>query len=122
MNTEEAVYEFIKNEIIPHISRGSEMTAAILSGALRARKKQIAEKLSSSPAIQALGFLKENGSIDKEAAAEFAAGMFDGRDKVTVTVAEIVKASTGLELHSELLQDRLHFTRADIDKFLSLLG
>lgn len=121
MNTADAVYEFLKTEIIPHIAGESEITAAILNGALRARKKQIAEKLSDNDAIKALGIINKNGTIDKEAAAEFAAGMFEQKESVSVSVAEIVKFATGFESNSDLLKDRLVFSKDDIEKFLKML-
>ena len=122
MNTSDAVYEYLRTEIIPHISAKSELTGAILSGALRARKRQITEKISGNATIQNLGFFNEAGEFDKQAAAEFAAGMFEGRDSVRISVAELIEMATGFRSDSDLLQDKLIFRKADIDKFISLLG
>jgi hypothetical protein len=68
--------------------------------------------------IKALGIIKENGSVDKDAAAEYAAGMFEQKESISVSVAEIVKFATDFELNSELLKDRLIFSKADLEKFL----
>jgi uridine phosphorylase len=122
MKTADAVYEYIRTEVIPHIAGESEMTAAIMSGALRARKQQITQKLANSEVIQSLGFFNEKGEVDKAAAEEFAAGMFEGRDSISISVAELVKMATGFESNSILLQDKLKFSKADIDKFISMLG
>lgn len=122
MQVSEAVLEYLKSEIVPHIAGDSEMTAAILSGMLRASRKRIAEKISQNEIIRNSGFLDENGCADPEMVKEFAAGMFEGREKVSISLAELVKMVTGVESSSPLLQGKISFTVADADKFIALLN
>lgn len=122
MQVSEAIFEYLKGELIPHIAGDSEMTAAILNGVLRASRKRIAGAVSQNELIRNLGLLDADGRADPEMAKEFFAGMFDGREKVSITMAEIVKLLTGVESSSVLLQDKLTFTAADAEKFIALLS
>ena len=122
MKVSEAVFEYLKSEIVPHIAGDSEMTAAILSGMLRASRKRIADKISQNELIRNSGLLDANGCADPEMVKEFAAGMFEGREKISVSLAELVKMVTGLESSSPLLQGKISFTSADADKFIALLN
>jgi hypothetical protein len=121
MNTADALYEYMRTEIVPMIAGESELTGAIINGALRAGRKKITGKLAENGTLHALGLVKPNGEADPDMFKEFADGVFDGREKLTLSIADMLKYATGIELHSELLQSKLHFTRADADSFLSLL-
>lgn len=121
MNTADAVYEFLKMEVVPVVSGGSEFTAAIINGALRAGKKKLTAKLADNPLLQATGIVNSQGVIDQESFAEFADGMFDGKDSISISLAEMIKFATGVESASPLLEGKLKFTRSDADKFLELL-
>ena len=122
MQVSEAVFEYLKSEIVPHIAGESELTSAILNGALRASRKRIAEKISQNEIIRNSGFLDENGYADPEMVKEFAAGMFEGREKVSISLSEIVKIFTGVESSSPLLAGTISFTSADAEKFIALLN
>ena len=121
MKTADALYEYMRSEIVPMIAGESELTGAILNGALRAGRKKLAGKLTDNPALQALGMVDANGEADPEVFKEFADGVFDGRERLSLSIADVLKYATGVELQSDLLQSKLHFTRADADNFLSLL-
>lgn len=121
MNTADALYEFLKTEVVPAIAGDSEFTAALINGALRAGRKKISPKLTGNPMLQAVGLANENGEVDAEAFRDFADGMFDGKDSITTTIGELVKLATGIESESPLLAGELTLTRADADKFLALL-
>jgi hypothetical protein len=103
------------------VSGDSELLGGILNGALRASRKKLAAKLGDATVLQAMGLLKENGEVDAEAFREFADGMFDGKESIPVTFAEMLKLLTGVDSDSHLLKGRLRLTRADADKFLELL-
>ena len=122
MQVSEAIFEYLKSELIPHIAGDSEMTAAILNGVLRASRKRIAGAVSQNELIRNLGILDANGCADPEMVKEFAAGMFDGREKVSISLAELVKMFTGVESSSPLLQGKISFTSADAEKFIALLN
>lgn len=121
MNTADAVYEFLKTEVVPVIAGDSEFAAAIINGALRAGKKKLTAKLADNPLIQATGIINAQGAVDQESFAAFADGMFDNKDAVSISLAEMVKFATGIESDSPLLEGKLKFTRSDADKFLELL-
>ena len=121
MNTADAIYEYLKSEVVPMIAGDSEITAAIINGALRASRKKFAPKLTGNPLLQAIGVSDESGAVDVEAFREFADGMFDGKDRVSVSLSELLKLATGFETESPLLAGELTLTRADADRFLELL-
>lgn len=122
MQVSEAVFEYLKSEIVPFIAGDSEMTAAILSGMLHASRKRIAEKISQNEILRISGFLDGNGCADPEMVKEFANGMFEGREKVRMSLAELMKMVTGVESSSPLLQKKIIFTAADAEKFIALLN
>lgn len=118
MKLSDAAYEYMKNEIAPIISQKSEISGAIFCGAIRAGRKKLDLKLTDNPLLRSIGLA---GEIEGDTAAEFIEGMFDGRESVSVSMAEIVKFITGVESESPLLEGQLTLTRADADKFLALL-
>lgn len=121
MKVSEAVVAYLQSEIIPHIAGESELTAAILSGAMRAGRKRLADKLGDMEMFRAFGVTDESGNADPEFFREFMEGAFEGREKVSVSMAELLKMATGVESASPLLADKLTFTKGDADKFLSYL-
>jgi hypothetical protein len=121
MNTADALYEFLKSEVVPMISGNSEITAAVINGALRASRKKLTPKLTGGPLLQAIGLSNESGEVDPDVFGEFVEGMFEGKEKVSVTIAELLKLATGVESDSPLLSGALTLTRVDADKFLELL-
>ena len=121
MNTSDALYEYLKSEVVPMIARESDFVGGILNGALRVGRKRLAGKLSDNTMLKAVGLLNENGEIEAEMFREFADGMFDGKDSIPLTFAEMLKLLTGVESESELLKGKLWFKRADADKLLELL-
>ena len=121
MNTADAIYEYLKAEVVPAIAGDSEITGAIITGALRASRKKFAPKLTGNSMLQAIGIADEAGEVDAEVFGDFIDGMFDGKEKVSVTIAELLKLATGVESESPLLAGELTLTRADADKFLELL-
>jgi hypothetical protein len=122
MRFSEAVIEFLRSEVVPHIAGDSEMTAAILSGALRAGRKRIASTFENSDFVKIAGLADLNGSSDPAAVKDFLDGMFDGRDKISISLAEMVRIATGVESSSPLLANKISFTRADADRFLAILS
>jgi hypothetical protein len=121
MNIAEAFIEFAKTEILPGLAGGSDFTAAVLNGALRAGKKRIAEKFNDAEIFKAFGVVDQNGSADVEAVADFFDGAFEGREKISLSLAELLKMATGVDSSSELLAGKVHFTKNDAEKFLELL-
>lgn len=136
MDLADAIYEYLKTEIIPMVSGGSEFTGALLNGALRRGRKKLAGSLSKAPVFQSLGLVSEDGTVDAEAFGDFADGFFEGKDVVALPVGDIVRSLTGVDTGSPLLgetlkllpgvdpgvlEDKLKFTRKDADKFLELL-
>ena len=121
MKVSEAVVAYLQSEIVPHIAGESELTAAILNGAMRAGRKRLADKLGDLEMLKAFGVTDESGNADPEFFREFMEGMFEGRDRVSVSLADILKMATGIESASPLLADKLTFTKSDSDKFLSYL-
>lgn len=121
MNTADALYEYIKSEVLPAVSGESEFLGGILSGALRVGRKRLSAKLGDLSVLQAMGLVKENGEIDADSFREFADGMFETKESIPVTFAEMLKMLTGVESESDLLKGKLWLTRADADKILELL-
>ena len=121
MNTADAVYGYLKTEVLPLVSGDSEFVSGMLNGALRVSRKRLAEKLSDISILQVMGLIKSNGEVDAESFSEFASGMFEEKESIPVTLAEVLKMLTGVDSDSDLLKSRLVLTRADADKFLELL-
>ena len=122
MNIQDAIYEFAKQEVIPMIAKKSELTAGILNGVLRAGRKKITVKLSDNSTLKAIGIVDEEGNIDKDILEDFFEGVFEQKQTVSVTLADLLKAATGIESDNDLLQDMLSFTKADAENFLNLLS
>lgn len=121
MKVSDAVAEFLKQEVIPHIAGESSFTAALLNGALNAGKKKFFANSGTPEIFTALGIADQNGNIDAGVIKDFVDGAFGSGSKVDVSLAELLKLATGVESASPLLQGRLTFTRSDADKFLELL-
>jgi hypothetical protein len=121
MKTADALYEYLRTEVVPMIAGDSEFAASLINGVLRSSRKKLAPKLTGGPLLQAIGLADENGEVDADAFREFADGMFDGKDSISVSIGELVKLATGFESESPLLAGRLTLTRADADKILGLL-
>jgi hypothetical protein len=121
MTTSDALYEYVKSEVVPMIAKDSEFVGGLLNGALRTSRKKLAAKLSDNSMLQAIGLVQENGEINADTFREFADGMFDGKDCIPLSLAELLKLMTGIESDSDLLKSRLKLTRADADKLLELL-
>lgn len=122
MQISDAVFEYLKQEIAPLVAGESEITAGCLKGALRSARKKLSGSISSyNGLLQAIDLVDDKGEIKIENVREFIDGAFEDREVLRVSLAEILKAATGLESDSELLQDKLKFTRADAEKFLALL-
>ena len=121
MKVSDAIIEYLKAEVIPQIAGESDFTAAVINGALRTGKKKISEKISNFSVLEQLGVCDNNGNIDADAAKEFVDGFFEGREKVGISLDEIMKSLTGIESEYELLAGKLNFTRKDGEKLLELL-
>jgi hypothetical protein len=121
MNTADAVYEYLKTEVLPMVSSNSEFIGGVLNGALRAGRKRLTAKLNDVSILHVMGLIKDNGEVDAESFREFASGMFEQKESIPVTLAEMLKILTGVDSDSDLLKSRLILTRADADKFLELL-
>lgn len=121
MKVSEAIVEYLNAEIIPNIAGDSEMTAAILSGALKASKNKITEKINSWELLKTLGAIDQGGNAAPEVFENFLTGMFEKKEKVSTSLAEIVKVLTGVDSSSSLLQGKLSFSLDDAQKFLDLL-
>lgn len=121
MQVSEAIVEYIKAEIIPVVAGGSELTGAILAGALRAGRKRIAGSVAESELLRSFGIVDASGNADTEMVKDFVEGAFEGRDKISVSLAEVMKVVTGVDSSSELLQRKLSFSKGDADKFIELL-
>lgn len=119
MNIQDAVYQFAKSEIIPLLAGENEFLAGLINGALRAGRKKINIK---SPMLQNIGLVDDNGEINSDNAKEFFDGVFDEREKLRVSLAELLKMSTGIDSDNILLQDKITFTRSDAERFLELLN
>lgn len=122
MNITDAVIEYLRTEIVPLVAKDSALTGGLLNGALRAARKKLSGKISGNgQLLQSLDLTDEAGNINAENVKEFFDGMFEGQDDIAVSLAEILRAATGIDSDSEILQDKLHFTRADAEKFLAIL-
>lgn len=135
MNTADAIYEYIKSEIVPMVAGDSEFAASLLNGALRTSRKAIAGKLADSTMLQTLGLIDESGKIDEENFKEFADGMFENNDVVKLPMQKLCQALLGKNFNLESLETvielaggdgdclkgNLKLARADADHFLELL-
>lgn len=127
MNISDALYAFVRNEIVPSLAAESEFTASLVNGALRAGKKKLAGKLSDSTLMRTFGFTDDAGNIVPETFREFADGMFEGKEAIAVPVVELLKIATGISIDMEtfpfayLLEGNLKLSRQDAEKFISLL-
>lgn len=132
MNVSEALMEYIKTEIIPVVSGGSEMASAIMSGALRASKRRIAANPTVNNLLQTLGVQDDAGNVDNELVTEFLQGMFEGRENISVSYADLIKAMTKKDVtpiaevinaytEIDLINDKVTFSPADAEKFMALL-
>lgn len=122
MNITDALYEFAKSEIIPMIAGESELTAGLLSGALRASRKKISVQISDNSMLKAIGLIQDNGEIDSEVLRDFFDGAFENREVLPVSLADLLKTATGITSDNELLQGKIKITRADADRLLELLS
>ena len=123
MKATDAVFEFLKSEVVPAIAGESELTGAILNGALRASRKKIANKFSAGGTVlQTLGIAREDGELNLETLRDFADGMFEEKESVSVSMAEIIKLTTGVDSDSDLLKGKLTLTKSDAEKLLALLA
>ena len=122
MNIADVVYEYLRSEIIPKIAGESEITAGLLNGALRVGRKKRPLRVEDNAILKSIGLIDSDGAIDKENLKEFFDGVFDGKEKYNVSLSEVLKMLTGISSDSELLQGELKFSRADAEKFLSLLS
>ena len=122
MNIQDAIYEFARQEIIPMIAGESELTAGLLNGVLRASRKKIAINLTENSMLKAVGFVNENGDIDNEVVKDFFDGVFENRDCIPVSLADMVQTITGIKSDNELLKDRIKITRADADRLLDMIS
>jgi hypothetical protein len=122
MNITDALYEYAKTEIVPMIAGDSPLTAGLINGALRASRKKINIQIADNAMLKAIGIVQDNGEIDQESLRDFFDGVFEGRENLPVSLADLLKTATGISSDSELLQDTIKFTRADADRFLDLLA
>lgn len=122
MNIADALYEFARTEIVPMVAGESELTAGLLNGVLRASRKKININIAGNSMLKAIGIVKENGELDAERLKDFFDGVFEGKEMLPVSLADLLKATTGISSDNELLQDKLKFTRGDAERLLSLLG
>lgn len=122
MNITDALYEYAKTEIVPMIAGDSPLTAGLINGALRASRKKINIQIADNAMLKAIGIVQDNGEIDQESLRDFFDGVFEGRENLPVSLADLLKTATGISSDSELLQDTIKFTRADADRLLDLLA
>lgn len=122
MNITDALYEYAKSEIVPMIAGDSPLTAGLINGALRASRKKINIQIADNAMLKAIGIVQDNGEIDQESLRDFFDGVFEGRENLPVSLADLLKTTTGISSDSELLQDTIKFTRADADRLLDLLA
>lgn len=122
MNIADALYEFARTEIIPMIAGESQFTAGLLNGVLRASRKKITVQVADNSMLKAIGLVQDNGEIDQETLKDFFDGVFENNDVLPISLADILKAATGISSDNELLQDKLKITRADADKLMNLLA
>lgn len=121
MKFSDAIVVYIRDHVIPNVAGDSEFTAALLSGALNSGKKRFAASLGKMDLLKKFGFVDQNGNADPEMVKDFVEGFFENREKVCVSLAEIVKFITGVDSSSPLLDGRIAFTRDDSNAFLDLL-
>jgi hypothetical protein len=121
MNISDAIYEYAKTEIIPVIANGSDFTAGLVNGILRAGRKKISVKISDNSMLKAVGIVKDDGNVDAETLKEFIEGVFEERAEIPITLADLLKATTGIDSDNELLQDKIKITRADAEKLIELI-
>lgn len=122
MNIADALYEFARTEIIPMIAGESQFTAGLLNGVLRASRKKITVQVADNSMLKAIGLVQDNGEVDTETLKDFFDGVFENNDVLPISLADILKAATGISSDNELLQDKLKITRADADKLMNLLA
>jgi hypothetical protein len=122
MNITDALYEYAKSEIVPMIAGDSPLTAGLLNGALRASRKKINIQIADNSMLKAIGIVQDNGEVDQESLRDFFDGVFEGREILPVSLADLLKTATGISSDNELLQDTIKFTRADADRLLDLLA
>jgi hypothetical protein len=122
MNITDALYEYAKSEIVPMIAGDSPLTAGLINGALRASRKKINIQIADNSMLKAIGIVQDNGEIDQESLRDFFDGVFEGREILPVSLADLLKTATGISSDNELLQDTIKFTRADADRLLDLLA
>lgn len=122
MNIADALYEYARTEIIPMVAGESELTAGILNGILKASRKKVATKVSDNSMLKAVGLVQDDGNIDMESLKDFFDGAFEGKENLSVSLADLLKTATGISSDNELLQDKIKFTRADGDRLLELLS
>ena len=121
MNIAEALYEYAKSTVIPMIAKESELTAGVLNGALRAGRKKININISENSMLRAIGLVKDDGNIDGDCLKDFFDGVFEGKEVMPVSLADLLKVTTGISSDNELLQDKIKFTRLDADQLLELI-
>jgi hypothetical protein len=122
MNITDALYEYAKAEIVPMIAGESELTAGILNGVLKASRKKITVKISDDSILKAVGLVQDDGNIDMEILRDFFDGAFEGKEILSVSLADLLKITTGITSDNELLKDKIKFTRSDGDRLLELLA
>lgn len=122
MNIADALYEYAKSEIIPMIAGQSELTAGILNGALRAGRRKLTVNVADNSMLKAIGIVQDDGEIDKEILKDFFDGVFENQNTLPVSLADLLKAATGISSENELLQDKIKFTRVDADRLMELLS
>jgi hypothetical protein len=104
------------------IAGDSPLTAGLLNGALRASRKKINIQIADNSMLKAIGIVQDNGEVDQESLRDFFDGVFEGREILPVSLADLLKTATGISSDNELLQDTIKFTRADADRLLDLLA
>ena len=72
--------------------------------------------------LQTLGIAREDGELNLETLRDFADGMFEEKKSVSVSMAEIIKLTTGVDSDSDLLKGKLTLTKSDAEKLLALLA
>ena len=88
---------------------------------MRVGRRRIADKIGNFELLHAFWVTDEEGNADLDMVQEFMDGVFEGREKVRVSLAELVKTLLGVESNSPLLADKLTFTKTDADRFIELL-
>jgi hypothetical protein len=122
MNITDALYEYAKTEIVPMIAGDSPLTAGLINGALRASRKKLNINIADNSMLKAIGIMQDNGEIDHEILRDFFDGVFEGRENLPVSLADLLKMTTGISTDNEILQDKIKFTRSDAERLLNLLA